>query len=72
MIANRPMCLRFKSSYNITQGETTSEKPQGGGSLSVGETRAEEGAAGEGVDQAELGTRLEISSDLQGLDLSFI
>ena len=67
-----PIIQCVQCSYNITQGETASEKPQGGGSLSVGETRAEEGAAGEGVDQAELGTRLEISSDLQGLDLSFI
>ena len=49
------MCSRVQSSFNFTQGETASENPQGGGSLSVGEACAEEGAAGEGVDQAEFG-----------------
>ena len=49
------MCSAVQNSFNFTQGETASEKPQGGGSLSVGEAGAEEGAAGEGVDQAEFG-----------------
>ena len=67
-----PIIQCVQSSYNITQGETASEKPQGGGSLSVGEARAEEGAAGEGVDQAELGTGLVNSSGLQDLDLNLV
>ena len=62
------MCSAVQNSFNFTQGETASEKPQGGGSLSVGEAGAEEGTAGEGVDQAELATGLEISSGLKDLD----